>query len=100
MTIENQELYYELKEIYPEFFNEQYAYIRVTSRACGKTLMTTFVIMATEYTRWFVHKLSTTSKSLTKEEYENGLIIIEKLLYGDTFSIVYKNNLENFTKNT
>ena len=50
MTIENQELYNELKEIYPEFFNEYYAYMRVTSRACGKTLMTTFIIMATAYT--------------------------------------------------
>ena len=90
MTIENQELYNELKEIYPEFFNEYYAYMRVTSRACGKTLMITFIIMATEYTRWFVDKLNTTSKSFTKEEYENGLIIIKKLLYGDTFPIAYK----------
>ena len=64
--------------------------MRVTSRACGKTLMTTFIIMATAYTHWFVNKLNTTSKSLTKEEYENGLIIIKKLLYGDTFPIAYK----------
>jgi hypothetical protein len=93
MTIENRELYHELKECYPEFFNETYKYIR-PARACGKTLMTVFIMMAIEYTHWFVYKLEMSNVSLTREEYENGLITIEKLLYGTPFPTVYKDSLK------
>ena len=91
MTVENCELYYELKDCYPEFFDETYKYVR-PARACGKTLMITFMIMAQEYSRWFVHKLELSSKSLTREEYENGLLTIEKLLCEGPFPVVYNND--------
>jgi hypothetical protein len=91
MTVENCELYYELKEAYPEFFPDNHTIFR-PSRACGKTLMTVFIVMAQEYSRWFVHKLELSSKSLTREEYENGLLTIEKLLYEGPFPVVYNND--------
>jgi hypothetical protein len=89
MTIENRELYYELKECYPEFFDEKYKYVR-PARACGKTLMITFLMMAIEYTGWFVHKLEVSTQSLTRKEYEIGLETIEQLLYGGSFPTAYK----------
>lgn len=93
MTIENRELYYELKDSYPEYFNETYKYVR-PARACGKTLMITFIVMATEYTRWFIYKLQNSNVELTRQEYENGLMTIEKLLYGTPFPVAYKNNFK------
>ena len=81
MTIENRELYYELKECYPEFFNDLDSPI-VLSRACGKSLLRTVIIMSREYTRWFVEQLEIGDKELSREEYEHGLKMIEKIIIG------------------
>lgn len=78
MTIENRELYYELKEDYPEFFNDLNSPI-ILARACGKSLLRTIVIMSREYTRWFVYQLQNSQQSLSRKEYENGLQAIEKI---------------------
>ena len=81
MTIENRELYYELKECYPEFFNDLYSPVILT-RACGKSLLRTIVIISKEYTRWFVEKLENAEHSMSREEYEQGLKAIEKIFIG------------------
>lgn len=78
MTIENRELYYELKEIYPEFFNSLDSHI-ILARACGKSLLRTITIMSIEYTRWFVYQLEHSDRSMSREEYEKGLLGIEKI---------------------
>ena len=82
MTIENRELYYELKECSPEFFNDLDSPI-ILSRACGKSLLRTVIIMSREYTRWFIEKLETSSVELLRKEYENGLKTIEKIIIGN-----------------
>lgn len=81
MTIENRELYYELKECYPEFFNDLYSPVILT-RACGKSLLRTITIISKEYTRWFVYQLENSKIELTREEYEQGLRTIEKIFIG------------------
>ena len=81
MIIENRELYYELKDCYPEFFDNLNSPI-VLSRACGKSLLRTIIIMSREYTRWFIDKLKTSSVELSRQEYENGLKMIEKIIIG------------------
>ena len=78
MTIENRELYYELKEDYPEFFDNINSHI-VLARACGKSLLRTIRVMSIEYTRWFVCQLQNSQRSLSRKEYENGLQDIEKI---------------------
>ena len=80
MILENQRLYNELKEIYPDFFLDGIKCI-IPARANGKTLLRTFMYMAISYTQWFVHKLQCASKPLTRKEYEDGLITIKNLLY-------------------
>lgn len=82
MTIQNRELYYELKESYPEFFDDMYSPI-ILARACGKTLLRTIRIMSREYTRWFVYKLEISQRNMTREEYESGLKAIEKIIIGN-----------------
>jgi hypothetical protein len=81
MTIENRELYFELKELYPEFFGDLYSPV-VLARACGKSLLRTVMIMSKEYTRWFVEQLNTSERNMTREEYELGLKTIEKIIIG------------------
>ena len=87
MTIENRELYYELKECYPEFFDDLDNSM-LLARGCGKSLLRTLRIMSIEYTRWFVYQLENSNYNLSKKEYEKGLHAIEKVF------------LENFEKNT
>ena len=82
MTIENRELYYELQESYPEFFNNLDSPV-ILSRACGKSLLRTITIMSREYTRWFINKLEISSIELSRKEYENGLKTIEKIIIGN-----------------
>lgn len=82
MTIENRELYYELKECYPEFFNDLYSPV-ILARACGKTLLRTITTMSREYTRWFVYRLENGDITLSREEYEQGLKMIEKIIIGN-----------------
>ena len=82
MTIENRELYFELKELYPEFFDDLYSPV-ILARACGKSLLRTVMIMSKEYTRWFVEQLNTNERNMTREEYENGLKMIEKIIIGN-----------------
>ena len=82
MTIENRELYYELKDCYPEFFNDLDS-PTILSRACGKSLLRTVTIISREYTRWFIEKLETSSVELSRKEYENGLKTIEKIIIGN-----------------
>jgi hypothetical protein len=82
MIIENRELYYELKDCYPEFFDNLDSPI-VLSRACGKSLLRTIIIMSREYTRWFIDKLKTSSVELSRKEYEAGLKTIEKIIIGN-----------------
>lgn len=82
MTIENRELYYELRECYPEFFDDLYSPV-ILARACGKSLFRTVIIMSKEYTRWFVYKLEISEHSITREEYELGLKTIEKIIIGN-----------------
>ena len=82
MTIENRELYFELKELYPEFFDDLYSPV-VLARACGKSLLRTVMIMSKEYTRWFVEQLNTSERNMTREEYELGLKTIEKIIIGN-----------------
>lgn len=82
MTIENRELYYELQEYYPEFFNDLYSPVTL-ARACGKSLLRTVTVMSREYTRWFVNKLETSNVELSRQEYENGLKMIEKIIIGN-----------------
>lgn len=81
MTIENRELYYELKDCYPEFFDDLYVPVTLT-RACGKSLLRTITIISKEYTRWFVYQLENSKIELTREEYERGLRTIEKIFIG------------------
>lgn len=45
MTIENRELYYELKECYPEFF-DYLDNLTLLTRGCGKSLLRTLRIMS------------------------------------------------------
>lgn len=78
MTIENRELYYELKECYPEFFDYLDNFTLLT-RGCGKSLLRTLRIMSIEYTRWFVYQLENSTTELTRKEYERGLQTIEKV---------------------
>lgn len=78
MTIENRELYYELQESYPEFFDYLDSYWMLT-RGCGKSLMRTLRIMSIEYTKWFVYQLENSNCSLSRTEYEKGLQTIEKI---------------------
>lgn len=82
MTIENRELYHELKKDYPEFFDNIDLHI-VLARSCGKTLMRTVNIMSREYTRWFIYKLENSEHNLTRSEYENGLKTITKIIIGN-----------------
>ena len=82
MTIENRELYYELKECYPEFFNNLNSSI-VFTRACGKSLLRTVFVISLEYTRWFVYKLENSKQELSRSEYEQGLKTIEKIIIGN-----------------
>ena len=78
MTVENRELYYELKEDYPEFFNNLYSPV-VLSRGCRKSLLRTIVIMSIEYTRWFVNQLENNDCNMSRVDYEKGLRDIEKI---------------------
>ena len=82
MTIENRELYHELKEDYPEFFDGIDSPI-ILARSCGKTLMRTVNIMSREYTRWFIYKLENSERNLTRKEYEDGLKTITKIIIGN-----------------
>ena len=81
MTIENRELYYELQESYPEFFDNLDSPV-ILSRACGKSLLRTVIVMSREYTRWFINRLETSSVELSRKEYETGLKTIEKIIIG------------------
>ena len=78
MTIENRELYYELKECYPEFFDHLDNSI-VLARRCSKSLLRTLRIMSIEYTRWFVCQLENNNCNLSRTDYEKGLQAIEKV---------------------
>ena len=78
MTIENRELYYELKDCYPEFFEHLNDSI-VLARGCGKSLLRTLHIMSIEYTRWFVFQLNNSNSNLSRKDYEKGLQAIEKV---------------------
>ena len=98
MIIENRELFYELKDDYPEFFGDKHV-VYYPARACGKTLLCTAMAMMIDYTHWFIHKLENSSYPLTRDEYENGLRTIEKLIW-EYHPVNIEKILENPSKNS
>lgn len=87
MTVENRELYEDLKGKYPILFCDDIGSIHLMNmRGCGKSITRCVVLMQYYYTQIFINKLQHSETSFTLEKYENDLREIEKLVWDNFYN--------------